>query len=95
MTIKEQVSSEIQPGDFAKLQHMLGAVKGKPKHCWGLRNYFAAGSFSQHEAMQRLVAAGLAEVGRVTGNMTYFHATRLGCRAAGLDGAGIKRAMED
>jgi hypothetical protein len=45
--------------------------------------------------MQRLVAAGLATTGRMTGDMTYFHATRLGCKAAGLDGAGIKRAMED
>lgn len=89
------VRDAILPGDFAKLQHMLGAVKGKPKYYWGLRNYFAAGSGQQHEAMQRLVAAGLATTGRAANEMTYFHATRLGCRAAGLDGAGIKRAMED
>lgn len=89
------VRAAIMPGDFAKLQHMLGAVQGKPKNRWGYRNYFAAGSGQQHEAMQRLVAAGLAEVGRAANEMTYFHATRLGCRAAGLDGAGIKRAMED
>ncbi|MGK5049498.1 hypothetical protein ACQ4WP_26920 [Janthinobacterium sp. GB4P2] len=89
------VRDAIMPGDFAKLRHMLGAVKGKPKYYWGLRNYFAAGSGQQHEAMQRLVAAGLATAGRVAGDMTYFHATRLGCKAAGLDAAGIKRAMED
>lgn len=88
------VRDTIMPGDFAKLQHMLGAVQGKPKNRWGYRNYFAAGSGQQHEAMQRLVAAGVATAGRATGDMTYFHATRLGCRAAGLDGAGIKRAME-
>ena len=85
----------IMPGDFAKLQHMLGAVRGKPKNRWGYRNYFAAGSGQQHEAMQRLVAAGLAAAGRAANEMTYFHATRLGCKVAGLDGAGIKRAMED
>jgi hypothetical protein len=88
------VRDAIMPGDFAKLQHMLGAVHGKPKNRWGYRNYFAAGSGQQHEAMQRLVAAGLATTGRAANEMTYFHATRLGCRAAGLDGAGIKRAME-
>ena len=89
------VRAAIMPGDLAKLQHMLGAVQQYPKTKWGWRNYFAAGSGQQHEAMQRLVAAGLATAGRVTGDMTYFHSTRLGCRAAGLDGAGIKRAMGD
>ncbi|MDN2697171.1 hypothetical protein O0882_12675 [Janthinobacterium sp. SUN073] len=88
------VRDAIMPGDFAKLQHMLGAVQQHPKSKWGWRNYFAAGSGQQHEAMQRLVAAGLATAGSPVGDMTYFHATRLGCKAAGLDGAGIKRAME-
>lgn len=89
------VRDAIMPGDFAKLQHMLGAVKQYPKSKWGWRNYFAAGSGQQHEAMQRLVVAGLVTAGRAANEMTYFHATRLGCRAVGLDGAGIKRAMED
>ena len=89
------VRDAIMPGDLAKLQHMLGAVQGKPKNRWGYRNYFAAGSCQQHEAMRRLVNAGLATAGRAANEMTYFHATRLGCKAAGLDGAGIKRAMED
>ena len=88
------VRDAIMPGDFAKLQHMLGAVQGMPKNRWGYRNYFAAGGGQQHEAMQRLVAAGLATAGRVCGGMTYFHATRVGCKAAGLDAACIKRAME-
>ena len=87
------VRDAIMPGDFAKLQHMLGAVEHVAKKRWGWRNYFAAGSGRQHEAMQRLVAAGLATAGRATNEMTYFHATRLGCKAAGLDGAGIKRAL--
>lgn len=88
------VRAAIMPGDLAKLQHMLGAGKQYPKCKWGWRNYFAAGSGQQHEAMQRLVAAGLAMAGRLVGDMTYFYATRLGCKAAGLDAAGIKRAME-
>lgn len=89
------VRAAIMPGDFAKLQHMLGAVQQYPKSKWGWRNYFAAGSGQQHEAMQRLVSAGLATASRAANEMTYFHATRLGCKAAGLDAAGIKRAMED
>ena len=89
------VRTAIMPDDFAKLQHMLGAVKQYPKSKWGWRNFFAAGSGQQHEAMQRLVSAGLATAGRACGDMTYFYATRLGCKAAGLDGAGIKRAMEN
>ncbi|MGK5071024.1 hypothetical protein [Janthinobacterium sp. RT4P48] len=89
------VRDAIMPGDLAKLQHMLGAVQQYPKSKWGWRNYFAAGSGQQHEAMQRLVVAGLATAGRACGDMTYFYATRLGCKAAGLDAAGIKRAMED
>ena len=89
------VRDAIMPGDFAKLQHMLGAVQQYPKSKWGWRNYFAAGSGQQYDAMQRLVAAGLATTGRACGDMTYFYATRQGCRVAGLDAAGIKRAMED
>lgn len=89
------IRDAIMPGDFAKLQHMLGAVKHYPKSKWGWRNYYAAGSGQQHEAMQRLVGAGLATAGPAIGDMTYFHASRLGCKAAGLDSAGIKRAMED
>ncbi|QKY08753.1 hypothetical protein [Janthinobacterium lividum] len=89
------VRDAIMPGDFTKLQHMLGAVQQYPKSKWGWRNYFAAGSGQQHEAMQRLVVAGLATAGRAANEMTYFHATRLGCKAAGLDAAGIRRAMEN
>jgi hypothetical protein len=89
------VRAAIMPGDFAKLQHMLGAVQQYPKSKLGWRNYFAAGSGQQHEAMQRLVVAGLATAGRAANEMTYFYATRLGCKAAGLDAAGIKRAMGD
>ena len=89
------VRDAIMPGDFAKLQHMLGAVQQYPKGKWGWRNYYAAGGGQAREAMQRLVAVGLATAGRAANEMSYFHATRLGCKAAGLDGAGIKRAMED
>ncbi|WP_426072222.1 hypothetical protein [Janthinobacterium sp. DSP2-3-3] len=90
------VRAAIMPGDFAKLQHMLGAVQGKPKNRWGYRNYYCANSSgAAREAMQRLVDAGLAAAGHESDTQAYFHATHLGCKAAGLDAPGIKRAMED
>jgi hypothetical protein len=90
------VREAIMPGDFAKLQHMLGAVQQYPKSKWGWRNYYCANiSGAAREAMQRLADAGLVTAGHEGDTNAYFHATRLGCRAAGLDGAGIKRAMED
>ena len=90
------VRDAIMPGDFSKLQHMLGAVDGRPKYHWGLRNYYCASvSGAAHQAMQRLADAGLVTAGHESETQVYFHATRLGCKAAGLNGAGIKRAMED
>ncbi|PMQ16972.1 hypothetical protein JaAD80_08180 [Janthinobacterium sp. AD80] len=90
------VRDSIMPGDFAKLQHMLGAVPERRKYHWGLRNYYCANiSGAAREAMQRLVDAGLAMTGHESETQAYFHATRQGCKAAGLDAAGIKRAMED
>lgn len=90
------VVAAIMPGDLKKLQHMLGAVSERPKRQWGLRNYYCANaSGAAREAMQRLADAGLATMGHKDDKQAYFHATRLGCRAAGLSGAAIKRAMED
>ena len=90
------VRDAIMPGDFAKLQHMLGAVAERPKYHWGLRNYYCANaSGAARQAMQRLVDAGLAMPGHESETQAYFHATRLGCKAVGLDAAGIRRAMED
>lgn len=90
------VRAAIMPGDFAKLQHMLGAVPHRLKRQWGLRNYFCANaSGAAREAMQRLADAGLTTIGHESETQVYFHATRLGCKAAGLDATGIKRAMED
>jgi hypothetical protein len=90
------VRDAIMPGDFAKLQHMLGAVQHYPKTKWGWRNYYCANiSGTARGAMQRLVDAGLVTAGHESDTQANFHATRLGCKAAGLDAAGIKRAMED
>ncbi|NBV16809.1 hypothetical protein [Janthinobacterium sp.] len=89
------IRDAIMPGDFAKLQHMLGAVPNNLKRQWGLRNYYCANATgAAREAMQRLADAGLVTAGHESETQAYFHATRLGCKSAGLDAAGIKRAME-
>lgn len=84
----------VLPEDVQRLQHALGAVPDHLKRQWGLRNYFcAAKSGGAFESMQRLVGAGLAFVGHEGDDQTYFHATRLGCKAVGLDAAAIRRAL--
>lgn len=86
----------IPPDDFAKLQHMLGASAEYPKGRWGWRNYYCAAVGAPIDAMRRLVAAGLATEGHSQPDgTTFFRATIPGCKAAGLDRAGIKRAMKD
>jgi len=84
----------LAPGDLDKLKHALGAVSNQPKRDWGFRNYYNA--CSEDPAMLRLVAAGFMSRGRVIeADSAYFHATRIGCKVAGLSGARIGRAMGD
>ncbi|MBV8660370.1 MAG: hypothetical protein JO142_21330 [Burkholderiales bacterium] len=80
---------DLLPGDFDLLQHMLG-VKQTYKAKWGFRNHYLC-NVQDRAAMERLVAAGLARPGERL--RAYYHATKDGCRAAGLDRAGIVRAM--
>lgn len=86
------VIAGILPDDMEKLQFMLGAVLGRdPARQWGARNHYLC-NVQDRTAMQRLVGVGLAEVGRPLLGLTYFHATVAGCKAAGLNAVGIKRA---
>ena len=82
----------LEPGDVEKLKHALGADSRYAKSKWGWRNYYLAGGLA-HQAFDRLVAAGFASQGRRMGDETYFHATRAGAKLAGLNSAGIKRAL--
>ena len=89
------VVAAIPPDDMRKLKHMLGIVSGRPKRQWGLRKYYCANATgAAREAMQRLTDAGLVTLGHESETQAYFHATRLGCKAAGMSGAAIKRSME-
>lgn len=92
----ESIRAAILPGDLIKLHHMLGAANPFPRSKWGWRNFYCVNCTEQDEAMQRLVAAGLAAIGYAGARMCehYFHATRLGCKVVGLNAACIKNAME-
>ena len=85
----------IAPGDVQKLRHMLGASQQYKPRNYGFRNYYATSGGESMEAMERLVAAGLATKGSSSTNMTYYHATVKGCEFIGFTNAQIKRAFED
>lgn len=88
-----RLTAGLAKGDLNKLRHMLGATKHHPKTKWGFRNHYLC-NVQDREAMERLVAAGLARAGEQLLRTQYYHATKDGCRAAGLDRSGIVRAME-
>lgn len=85
----------VTPDDVKKLRHMLGATEQYKPRNYGFRNYYATSGGASQEAMERLVAAGLATKGASSTNMTYYHATVQGCELIGLNKAQIKRAFED
>ncbi|RFP32438.1 hypothetical protein [Duganella sp. BJB476] len=86
----------LHEGDIEKLKHALGATSHRPQSKWGFRNYYCAGrGGAAEEAMRRLVAAGFMCAGHEGENQAYFHATKAGCKLAGLNSAGVRRATED
>jgi len=87
-----RLTSSLEEGDLDKLRHMLGAA-GNSAVKPGFRNHYLCG-VQDRAAMERLVGAGLAVRGEALLRAQYYHATRDGCRAAGLDRAGVVRAME-
>lgn len=86
------LTASLKPGDLEKLRHMLGATDRYPKSKWGFRNHYCCG-MQDWPAMSRMVQAGLVRSGDSLLSSLYFHATALGCRAAGLGAAGIRRAL--
>jgi hypothetical protein len=85
----------IAPDDVKKLRHMLGATDQYKPSNYGFRNYYATSGGAAMEAMERLVAAGLAVKGASSARMTYYHATVKGCEFIGFTKAQIKRVFED
>ncbi len=84
------------PIDIKKLRHTLGATLDRPQSKWGFRNYYCAARGGDAEAsMRRMVAAGFMRPGHESEKQIYFHATKAGCKLAGLNFAGVRRALED
>lgn len=84
----------ISENDIDNLRHMVGAGAEVKRRDRGYRNYY--NTYTGDPEMQRLVEQGLAVHGRnVPGNSVNYHATRLGCLAAGLSEAEIRRAMPE
>ena len=75
---------DITTEDMENLRHMLGISQRTPRNQWGYRNYYAS-SISDMPSMARLETAGLVRRGRPYEDAYYFHATKAGCLAVGLD----------
>lgn len=88
-----RLTASLEEGDLDKLRFMLGATAHHAKTRWGFRNHYLC-NMQDLATMQRLELAGLATAGATLLQLRYFHATLDGCRAAGLDRAGIARALK-
>lgn len=91
-----ETSSRLDAEDLDNLQHMLGVNQAYKKRDWGNRNSFCCEIGSPTEQrMVSLVYQGLVSRGAEIndGRDVYFYATEAGCRAAGLKGKQIARAM--
>jgi hypothetical protein len=92
---REQMSDKITADDIGNLKHMLGAESHIPRRDWGYRNHFAASlGGPDEESFKKMERMGLVTRGRNTESLIFFHATEVGCMAAGLDSRQIKRALE-
>jgi hypothetical protein len=79
-------------GDVENLRHMLGVASNIHKRDWGYRNYYnTSDSGPACDSMKRLQALGLV----VPGHRNYWHATKSGCKVAGLSDKQTERALND
>ncbi len=86
--------SELNEYDLYNLRHMLG-MNWTPKKDHGYRNRFTAAPGEQLESLRKLEALGMVIETSKGDKLVSFSATEAGCKAAGLDEMGIKRAMGD
>lgn len=81
----------LEPEDLDILRFMLG-VKQSPRAHWGNRNTYLCNRRDQ-PSMERLLAAGFVRAGEQILQLRYYHATKAGCKLAGLNGAAVRRAL--
>ena len=80
--------------EMDNLQHMLGVRSHVHKRDWGFRNYYCASIGSkQEQELLHLVQVGFVMEGYRDEINVFFHATELGCFAAGLSNLQTKRAL--
>ncbi|KQQ40440.1 hypothetical protein ASF61_06715 [Duganella sp. Leaf126] len=83
----------LQDDDLDVLHHMLGATGHHPQSRWGFRNEYLANR-RDLLALERLVAGGFVRAGTMLLDLRYFHATRDGCKLAGLSAVAARHALE-
>lgn len=77
---------------------MLGIRAGVKRAHWGYRNFYCANILSnQHDELCEMAAIGLVVPGAFIsgGAYQYFHATRAGCEAVGLNESATRKALHD
>jgi hypothetical protein len=79
----------ISVADIDCLRHAVAAGHRLP----GFRNWYAPGG-ADVDSMHRLESAGLMARGRPYAETHYFHATKEGCRVAGLGPTATRRALQ-
>lgn len=91
--LREAKRKQLNDYDLHNLRHMLGMNWTPPKD-HGYRNRFCAARGEQLDSMRKMELLGYVVEQGEDGDYFSYHATRLGCEAAGLNPKGIERAME-
>jgi hypothetical protein len=83
--------------DIENIQMMLGVFASISRSEWGYKNHFSPCP-EDVPSMKRLVRHGFAVEGEIyrsdkDGILHYYHATRVGCKLAGLSTYAARKAM--
>lgn len=85
---------DITEYDLNNIRHMTGAEARYNRKEWGFRNHFCAGEGSQNFlSMQKLLSAGYVTQGIKQEMSTFFHATKEGCEAIGMNKKQIQNTL--
>ncbi|MCK5505515.1 MAG: hypothetical protein KAJ10_10150 [Thermodesulfovibrionia bacterium] len=80
--------------DLNNIRHMTGSQSRYPRKQWGFRNHFCAGKNGQDfKSMQKLLSAGYVSQGIEQETSIFFHATKEGCEAVGMNKKQIQTAL--
>lgn len=77
----------------SRLKAMLGMGPRDPKQHHGFRNYHASPTPADCAQFDTLIARGFVQRGAEYQAGAFFHVTRAGCEALGLDAEVIERVV--